>query len=173
MTCNENLAGLTLNGYEDGIVFDENRFDAARIEEIRAVVRKWFRKMQNINLRHSSYSLKHSMERYLGRERLWDGAVDGYVSNGEMIYAMILEGFDVRRERINAFFNISEVDFDAFNVVGSMYESQWHVPHTNVTIRRIEEVEPESRGHYAAWRYHILRKGGFEKYRNSLVFLVK
>jgi len=173
MTQNENLTCLTLNGYEPGIAFDETQFEQARIEEIRSVLRKWFRKMKNINLKRSSYSLKHAMERYLGRERVWEGAVDGYVSNGELIYAMVLEGFDVRREGINAFFNISEIDYDAFNIVGSMYESQWHIPHTHVTLDRIFEVEPDSKGNYSALRYHIVRRAGFDKYRNSISFLIK
>ena len=162
----ENLSGLTLNGYEDGREFDKTKFDLDRIEEIRAVVRKWLRKTGGINQHVSSYALKHTLERYMGRERLWVGVVNGYVSNGEMIFAMILEGFDVVQDGANAWFNISKIDFDALNVVGSLDCYQWHIAHTHVTLARIEEVEPQSKGEYSAFRYHITRKSGFSKYRN-------
>ena len=65
MIQNEKLTGLTLRGYEEGVEFDETRFDAARVGEIRTVIRKWFRKSSGMNFHISSYALKHAMERYL------------------------------------------------------------------------------------------------------------
>lgn len=173
MIHSEKLAGLTLRGYEEGAEFDETLFDVTRIDELRSVVRQWFRKTSGINLHVSSYSLKHAMERYLGRERLWDGVIDGYVSNGEMIYAMVLEGFTVARNEVDVWFNISKIDFDAFNIVASLDAYQWHIAHTHVTLARIEEVSPELKGEYSAYRYHITRKDGFSRYRQSLVTIIE
>lgn len=163
----ELLKGLTLHGYDSERSFDESEFNQERIEEIRMVVRMWFRKMRAINLRWNSYYLKHSVERYLGGDRIWNGTVSGHIANGELIYAMILEGFDVLKDGQYALFNISEIDFCALCIAGSRFTTHWYLPHTHVTLRRLLEVEPDSAGNYQACRYHIVRKGGFEKYRTA------
>jgi len=165
METNSGNCGSKAN-HSDYVAFDE-----ARMNEIRSVVRIWFRKMKNINVKHSSHALKYAMENYLGRERIWDGAVDGFVSTEEMILAMEQEGFDVKMDGEEAYFNISEIDFDAFRVVGSNNETQWHIPHTHVTLRRILEVEKDAIGAYVAERYRLRRKRGFEKYRKPQIIV--
>lgn len=63
---------------------------------------------KRINSKHSSYGLKHTVERHLG----------AYTSNGELITAMLLSGFKHRRHydyngRLmpNCSFNLSENDY--------------------------------------------------------------
>jgi hypothetical protein len=63
-------------------------------------------KIKTINYRHSSYGLKHIAEKHLGT----------YISNGEIIAAMILSGFTYKCERgPNAHFNVSEKSVSAIS----------------------------------------------------------
>lgn len=73
------------------------------LRDIRAFIRDKLVIQKNINLETSSYGLKHIAEREVGR----------YVGNGELIAAMILEGYDHVVSHglnypYNAHFNVSE-----------------------------------------------------------------
>lgn len=144
------LKHLTKSGYEPNVDFDENSFNQQRINELRKVIRKCFRHGRCLSMMDeaNSYKMKHVMENYLGRKIQHDGCINGYVSNGELIYAMILEGFKVRRNGRNCFFNVIPTDvraLDAFTTLlkGNRYESMY--PARNI-LRRIEEVWPECKG---------------------------
>lgn len=78
----------------DSSIFDNNE----TIELLRPEIRKYFAKIKTANRNHSSYGLKHIAERHIGT----------YVSNGELIYAMHLEGYKIFPENINCMFNVSE-----------------------------------------------------------------
>ena len=56
-----------------------------------------FVKLKNINKTGSSYGLKHVAEREIG-----------YITNGELIAAALMEGFNVQIEGPNGYFNISQ-----------------------------------------------------------------
>ena len=103
---NENyLKGLKLHGYDGNDEFDPLEFDMARVESVREIIRPRLRKVKNINRDYTSYGIKHRVEEQI------EASVEplrGYVANGELIYAMILEGFDVLRFGKNASFNVSE-----------------------------------------------------------------
>lgn len=101
----EKLKGLTYLGYKGFGDFNPDEFKKERIEAIRDIIRPRLEKRKTIsNGTCSSYELKHCVERQIESVA---GILKGYVSNGELIYAMILEDFDVRRSGLNAFFNVS------------------------------------------------------------------
>ncbi len=93
------LRGLNLVGFQNSdedftSVFNDNK----TVELLRPEIRKYFSKIKTVNRNNSSYGLKHIAERHLGT----------YVSNGELIYAMHLEGYKIYRESINCSFNVSQ-----------------------------------------------------------------
>lgn len=106
---------LTANGIG---CYDSN-FNMADIIEERKTIRldhvykvcellKLCNPSKRINSKHSSYGLKHTIERHLG----------AYTGNGELIMAMLLSGFKHRRTYLlngklnpNCQFNISESDY--------------------------------------------------------------
>jgi len=70
------------------------------VEQIQDVV-SWLEdidKIVSFNKRHSSYGLKHIVEKYAHR----------YVANGSFIVGSVLSGFKVQIATPNAYFNISE-----------------------------------------------------------------
>jgi len=75
--------------------------DKQRIEKIASFIRPKFKKIKTINYQVSSYGIKHDVERALGY----------YISNGELIAAMIFLGFEYKRGKgksgINCYFNVS------------------------------------------------------------------
>src|SRR5665648_753522 len=96
------LKGLDSSGFQNFVkefnsdIFKENK----TIDLLRPAIRKYFTKAKAIYRGSSSYGIKHVTERHLGT----------YVSNGEMIYAMHLEGFKIARDGINCYFNVSQSD---------------------------------------------------------------
>lgn len=110
----EFLKGLDDLGYTDKITFDPSVFKEDKIEKIRCIIRFFLiqRKGGEINEEFSSYSLKHNVDRFL---KTYNMPFGNYVSNGEFIYAMILEGFKVRRDGRNAYFNITTQSGRKFN----------------------------------------------------------
>lgn len=99
------LRGLDLHGYEGNAEFDPSVFNMERIDAIREIIRPRLRKIKNINRSYTSYGIKHRVEEQIEASI---EPLQGYVANGELIYAMILEGFDVLRFGKNASFNVSE-----------------------------------------------------------------
>lgn len=99
------LQWLTYTGYEAGARFSKLEFREERIEAIRSIIRSRLEMRKTINEKTpSSYYLKHCVESQV--EALGD-PLNGYVSNGEFIYAMILEGYDVEVDGRNAYFNLA------------------------------------------------------------------
>jgi len=99
------LTGLRKNGFQNyNEAFDPSIFDDSKvIDTLRFEIRKYFSKTKNFCRNSSSYGLKHIAEDHIGT----------YVSNGEFIYAMHLEGFRISRDTINCYFNISKQDVDS------------------------------------------------------------
>lgn len=115
-TKEEMLEGLYRTGYES-IIMEGNKhwseFNAERIEKIREIIRENLekRKTERVNLLgYGSYSLKHAVE----KDESARGILKCYVSNGELIYAMILEGYNVKREGRNAYFNVTMASAERF-----------------------------------------------------------
>jgi len=101
MKQNNDLRSLDLSGFQDNITeFDSNIFsDNQTLNLVRSIIRKYLTKSNSVYKYTSSYGLKHIIERHIGT----------YVSNGELIYAMHLEGFNIIRDgSINCFFNIKK-----------------------------------------------------------------
>lgn len=114
-TIEEKLRGLTYLGYNGSGDFDANEFKKERIEAIREIIRPRLEKRKTIN--HdvgTSYGLKHRVEENSLAEL---PPLNGYVSNGELIYAMILEGFNVYRCSPNAKFNVTTKSFLSFRLL--------------------------------------------------------
>lgn len=102
------LNGLKLNGFDnEHESFDESLFSTnKKIDIIRPFLSENLSKTKTINKSHSSYGLKHIVEKKIGQ----------YVTNGELIYAMFLEGFDIKRHNINCFFNIKTSEVKKMNL---------------------------------------------------------
>lgn len=74
--------------------------DPEKVTEIRAFIAENLHPTQTINRRFSSYWLKHQIERAMGH----------YISNGHLIAALALEGYQIKRvdsRSPNAFTNVS------------------------------------------------------------------
>ena len=114
-TKEEMLEGLYYTGYESSIMEGNkhwSEFDPERIERIRKIIRAFLYARKSINRQaEGSYKLKHAVEHY---DYVVNGGLKGYVSNGEFIYAMILEGFQVERDGRNAYFNITSKETEEF-----------------------------------------------------------
>lgn len=105
MTQEEKLKGLTYLGYKGMSDFNPNEFNMARIDAIREIIRPRLQKRKTINHNvGTSYWLKHCVENQI---EAYIKPLECYVSNGELIYAMILEGFDIYRCDPNARFNVT------------------------------------------------------------------
>lgn len=102
--------GYEYYGYKDSKPYTE--FNEERIDRIRAIIRVFLYARKTINHQaEGSYKLKHAVERY---DYVAGNRLGGYVSNGEFIYAMILEGFQVERNGRNAYFNITSKETEEF-----------------------------------------------------------
>lgn len=110
MLTNLFYTGYEYYGYKGSEPYTE--FDEERINRIRAIIREYLRPRKLMNRQtQGSYQLKHAVEHY---DSVVRGKLRGYVSNGEFIYAMILEGFQVEREGRNAYFNITSKETEEF-----------------------------------------------------------
>lgn len=104
--------GLRKNGYTNAEGFDEEEFDDDRITEIQHICEAYFKNAKSYNYNFSSYQMKHRMEmmtKLFYKEELGD-----YVSNGELIYAMLEAGFKVKRNGLNAYFNVTTSSYKRF-----------------------------------------------------------
>lgn len=101
------LKGLTTAGFkgDDPLTIDD--FDKLELNATRDVVSCYLRPITAINTTHSSYGLKHLVERVLAKET--KGEIN-YVRNGVLILAMYDAGFRIKRisSSFNCFFNVSE-----------------------------------------------------------------
>lgn len=86
---------LSKNGF-DGSKDPKNKIMICELDAIMIYIDWFFSKTDRINMNHSSYGLKHIVERGIGV----------YVSNGELIAAMILSGYRYKVIAINCVFNV-------------------------------------------------------------------
>lgn len=114
----ETLIGLTHEGFEyiDGIEDTLSESEPV-ISRIRPIIRKHFRKSKSISTVYGSYKLKHRMEEYNGEPG------KDYVTNGKLIYAMALEGFRMKREGKNCYFNIYVKDYREVEAICQSYRN--------------------------------------------------
>jgi len=112
----EALSGLTQSGFTGKVGFNPSAFKKERIDAIRAIIREHLRPIKNISPYYAgrSYTLKHKIEEYASR--INNPILGNYITNGECIYAMYLEGYKVKHdpEGKNALFNVSKKSFDEF-----------------------------------------------------------
>ena len=104
--------GLRKRGYTDEEGFNDEEFDDDRITELQHICEDYFVKSKSYNYNFGSYKMKHRMEmmtKLFYKEELGD-----YVSNGELIYAMLEAGFKAKREGPNAYFNVTTTSYKRF-----------------------------------------------------------
>lgn len=75
-----------------------DKIEIETLIEIRHFIRMNFEKIEKINSSKTSYGLKQGIESILGI----------YITNGDFIASMILEGFRYKQKGMNAYFNISK-----------------------------------------------------------------
>jgi len=81
---------------------EPEKFHEEAIEKMRAWIREWFQPRKTMNNRFSSYALKHWIQ----------NDKDVYLTNGEFIFAMIMEGYQYKISHAssgphhNCFFNV-------------------------------------------------------------------
>ena len=112
----EVLTGLREHGFTSKIGFDPSIFKTERIDAIRTIIREHLTPIKRISAYEAgrSYTLKHKFEDYASRTG--NAVLGNYVTNGECIYAMYLEGYMVKREKDgqSAYFNVSKKSFEKF-----------------------------------------------------------
>lgn len=88
---------LNRNGL-DNLGDGSKSFDPNLINRIRQVIRNNFVPTKRVRIQSGShsYSLKHRVEKNINQ----------YCSNGDLILAMIYEGYIFKRDAINCFFNV-------------------------------------------------------------------
>lgn len=110
------LSGLNEDGFTYKKDFNPAIFKEDRIEAIRVIIREHLQPIKRISPYYAgrSYTLKHKFEEYASKTN--NATLGNYVSNGECIYAMFLEGYMVKRDpdEKNALFNVSKKSFDSF-----------------------------------------------------------
>lgn len=103
----EELNGLTNGGFIGTNPLRISDFNELELNAARKVIERYLVPISSINKRHSSYELKHLIERILINET---NHQINYVSNGTLILAMCDAGFRIKRisNSPNCFFNVSE-----------------------------------------------------------------
>ncbi len=95
------LENITKNGFE----IPNKKSEKVIIEELDEVIefiKNNLKLTKNINRKHSSYGLKHILERLMNKG----------ISNGELITAMLICGYDYKRYKsgLNCYFNVGNVN---------------------------------------------------------------
>lgn len=103
----EELNGLTNGGFIGANPLRISDFNKLELNAARDVIECYLVPISSINRTHSSYGLKHLIERILANET---NQQINYVSNGALILAMYDAGFRISRisNSPNCFFNVSE-----------------------------------------------------------------
>lgn len=100
-----NIKYLDMYGLRGKTEFCPTIFDNNRIEVIRSIIKANYVPIKSIMRHRSSYGLKHDIEKRKEAE-----CIGNYLSNGELIYAMHLEGYNLIPTydgSPNAYFNVS------------------------------------------------------------------
>ncbi len=101
------LTTLPKNLFQNGFEQKGDYIDINVLGNIREFIRNNFEKRKTFNTSVSSYGLKDLVERHLLEIKL----KNCYVSNGELIASMILEGYNYKRVKLypkNAYFNVTK-----------------------------------------------------------------
>ena len=109
--------GLTRFGFKKDIITQQEHLDAINkepfnfksVQRAQAFAIELLDKSLRVNKKHSSYGLKHLVERFLVRH--FGLSANTYVGNGDFILAMYLSKFKITMNKDsipNCFFNISE-----------------------------------------------------------------
>lgn len=95
---------ITKNGFETPNKNSE-KVKVEELVEIIEFIKTYFIMRKNINTKHSSYGIKHILERLMNIG----------VSNGELITAMLICGYKHKRYRrngLNCHFNVKSINED-------------------------------------------------------------
>ena len=96
---------IHLCGYGNSNLEPRTDFDYARVRELLSIIPRFYQKTHRQG-KQSSYGMKHEMERFLASLDL--PRSNTYVSNGTMIVAMLLSGFNPRFTGVNCTFNVKK-----------------------------------------------------------------
>lgn len=94
--------------FKDGFQKNGETIEIDSLDNIRNLIRDHLGKQKTINTQTSSYGLKHIIENKI---------LEGYISNGELIASMILEGYEYKKGMktpLNAYFNLSQGSIEPF-----------------------------------------------------------
>ncbi|MEM7556000.1 MAG: hypothetical protein AAF378_18260 [Cyanobacteria bacterium P01_A01_bin.84] len=87
----------------------KKQFNTEKIRKTMQLINKYCQHTQTIRKDIGSYSLKHIIEKHFA---------DNYLSNGELIVAMLNCGFDYKKEHVdspNCYFNVSKKSIRELN----------------------------------------------------------
>lgn len=164
------LEHLTLEGYDLNRQFEASVFDKRRINEIREVIRKFYRRRPSVNTDYSAVEMADTFSAYLGGERRHTGHVHGDVKPGEVIYAMVLEGYISKPYFVeNAHFNMTTIGARALEIVACRDLDKRTFFNVVRTLDYLDTVDPGHREWYAlnsdgGRNFEVSRSGGFENY---------
>jgi len=125
---------LTSFGFDDRKEsFERNRRDLLNAWYKCTLACDWLsglERTKTVNRDRTSYSLKHTCERALGK------VANGYISNGELICAAIYMGFKYEKVGHNAFLNISKKSVPAY-MEGVQPMTTWGKPFQKSEIEKM------------------------------------
>ena len=163
------LEHLTPEGYDLNKPFDASFIDGRRVAEIRSVIRKFFISRSSVNTDYTASQLARDFSAYLGGDRKHEGAVRGDVLPGELIYAMVTEGYVSKRCHFNdAVFNLSAASVRAFLLEAHRDVDPRLRSGVMKTLEHLSSVEPFHREWYHLSKHgsglKLTRVGGFDHY---------
>ncbi|MCK9436038.1 MAG: hypothetical protein M0Q12_02385 [Synergistaceae bacterium] len=138
MEKNNELLGLTLYGFKSSTNgFDPTIFNnyIELIQTIRSVLKKYFTKTNRFCYCKNSYGIKYMVKKY----------VNEYIPNGLFIYTMYLDGFSIKKDGKNAFFNIKETDIRCLKNAPEILQK---ISETNINIQYFEKRDQNLKYHF-------------------------
>lgn len=155
------LSGLTKIGFES----QTKEFNANILENstfynlIRPVIKKYFAKSNTFCYTHSSYSIRNLVKDYVGEN----------ISNGELIYAMHQEGYSIKKDGINCYFNIKKSELDSF-----IYSKEiLKILSKSSAVELQRHLDFEKKFLKFKYNFSCIIDSEFMQYRHIKIFVVK
>ena len=117
------LKGLSNIRYEDDPDFLEGTFDKSRMGILTNLVEYSFKKSKTYYMQENSSRIKHYINKLCKYQTVWD-LED--IQEGEVIYAMYLAGFEVKRKGDRAYFKITSASCHKLYSEANTAEHEFH-----------------------------------------------